>query len=113
MQLATATAQVLSILAFISYGALTLLSDDMVAEFERFGLGRLRVFTAALQIVGGLVLFGGFFARSVLLLSAGGFTVMMLLALIVRVRIRDSLVDMIPAFVLLCLNLFLVVRTIT
>lgn len=52
MQLATALAQVLSILAFGWYGALTLLSEKMVAEFERYRLGRLRVFTATLQIVG-------------------------------------------------------------
>ena len=112
MQPATALAQALSILAFGWYGPLTLLSGDMVAEFERYGLGRLRVFTATLQIVGSLGLLAGYYSRSLLLLSAGGFTAMMLLALLVRVRIRDPLVAMIPAFVLMCLNLFLVVRAI-
>ena len=113
MQLATTLAQALSILAFVWYGALTLNTNSMVAEFERYGLGRLRVFTAILQIVGGVGLFFGFYNRALLLLSAGGFTAMMLLALLVRVKIRDPLVAMIPAFVLMCLNLFLVVRTIS
>ena len=112
MQPASALAQALSILAFGCYGALTLLSGDMVAEFERYGLGRLRVFTATLQIVGSLGLLAGYYSRPLLLLSAGGFTAMMLLALLVRVRIRDPLVVMIPAFELMCLNLFLVVRAI-
>ncbi len=113
MQLATVLAQALSILAFGWYGALTLLSDNMVAEFKRYGLGRLRVLIAALQIVGSLGLLAGYYARPLLLLSAGGFTAMMLLALLVRVRIRDPLFAMIPAFVLMCLNIFLVVRAIT
>lgn len=112
MQPASALAQALSILAFGCYGALTLLSGDMVAEFERYGLGRLRVFTATLQILGSLGLLAGYYSSPLLLLSAGGFTAMMLLALLVRVRIRDPLVAMIPAFVLMCLNLFLVVRAI-
>ena len=102
MQPATALAQALSILAFGWYGALTLLSDAMVTEFERYGLGRLRVFTATLQIVGSLGQLAGYYSRPLLLLSAGGFTAMMLLALLVRVRIRDPLVAMIPAFVLMC-----------
>lgn len=110
MQPATALAQALSILAFGWYGAFTLLSGDMVAEFERYGLGRLRVFTATLQLVGSLGLLAGYYSRPLLLLSAGGFTAMMLLALLVRVRLRDPIVAMIPAFVLMCLNLFLVVR---
>jgi hypothetical protein len=110
MQPATALAQAVSILAFGWYGAVTLLSSDMVAEFERYGLSRLRVFTAALQIVGSLGLLAGYYVRPLLVLSAGGFTVMMLLAVLVRVRIRDPLVTMIPAFVLMCLNLFLFVR---
>ncbi len=112
MQPATALVQALSILAFGSYGVLTLVSRDMAAEFERYGLGRLRVLIATLQIVGSLGLLAGYYSRPLLLLSAGGFTAMMLLALLVRVRIRDPLVAMIPAFVLMCLNLYLVLRAI-
>jgi len=107
MQLAASVAQGLSIVAFASYGMIALLSDRMVDEFERFGLARLRVLTATLQITGSLGLLAGHFFRPLLLLSAGGFAVMMLLALLVRVRIRDPIPAMFPAFVLMCLNLFL------
>ena len=110
MQPATVLAQALSILAFGSYGVLTLLSRDMAVEFERYGLGRLRVFIAIAQIVGSIGLLAGYYSRPLRLVSAGGFAVMMLLALIVRVKIKDPLVAMLPAFVLMCLNLFLVVR---
>ncbi len=113
MQLAKALAQALSILAFGWYGVLTMLSGTMAAEFERYKLGRLRTFIATLQIVGSLGLLAGYYSRPLLLLSAGGFTAMMLLAVLVRVRIRDPLVAMLPAFLLMCINLFLVVRALS
>lgn len=112
MQLATVIGQGLSILAFGWYGMLTLLSGDMVPEFERYGLARLRVLTATLQIAGSLCMLAGFVYRPLLLLSAGGFTAMMFLAVLVRIRIRDPIHMMIPAFGLMCLNLFLVIRAI-
>jgi len=112
MQLATVLAQGLSILAFGWYGTITLVSGDMVPEFERYGLGRLRVLTAWLQIAGSLALLAGYVFRPLLLLGAAGFTAMMLLAVLVRMRIRDPIHMMIPALVLMCLNLFLVVRAI-
>lgn len=109
MQLVTAVAQGLSIVAFAGYGSHALLSDGMVAEFERYGVARLRVLIATLQIVGSAALLAGYFFRPLLLLSAGGFTAMMLVALIVRIGIRDPISAMLPAFVLMCLNVFLVV----
>ena len=108
MQLAAAVAQGLSIVAFAGYGTHALLSDGMVSEFERYGLARLRVLTATLQIVGSVGLAAGHFFRPLLLLSAAGFTAMMLVAVFVRMRIRDPISAMLPAFVLMCLNLFLV-----
>ena len=109
MQLLTAVAQGLSIVAFAWYGTSALRSAVMAAEFERYGLARLRVLTATLQIVGSLALLAGYVFRPLLLLSAGGFTAMMLLAVLVRIRIRDPIAAIVPAFVLMCLNLFLVV----
>ena len=109
MQLLTAVAQGLSIVAFAWYGTSALRSAVMAAEFERYGLARLRVLTATLQIAGSVGLLVGYFFRPLLLLSAGGFAVMMMLAVLLRMRIRDPVFMMIPAFVLMCLNLFLVV----
>lgn len=109
MQIAVGIAQFLTIIAFAWYGATALLSARMVAEFERYGLARLRVLTATLQIAGSAGLFAGFFYRPLLLLSAGGFAVMMFFAVIVRIKIRDPVHAIVPAFVLLCLDLMLVV----
>lgn len=109
MQIVVVLVQCLTIAAFASYGATALLSERMVAEFERYGFARLRVPTAMLQIAGSLGLLAGFFYRPLLLLSAGGFAVMMLFAVLVRIKIRDPVHEIVPAFVLLCLDILLVV----
>ena len=113
MQLARVLAQGLSIIAFAWYGTSALLSNGTKAEFDRYGLARLRVFTATLQIAGSVGLLVGFFFRPLLLLSGGGFVAMMLLALLVRMRIRDPVSAMAPAFILMCVNLFVVVSALS
>jgi len=40
-------------LIFLFYGVLGLGSMSMVEDFERFGLGKLRVFTGVLEVMGG------------------------------------------------------------
>lgn len=109
MQLAIVLVQGVSIVAFAWYGTTALLSRDMVAEFERYGLARLRVLTAALQIAGSMGLLVGYVYRPLLLLSAAGFAVMMSFAVLVRLKIRDPILAIVPACVLLCLNLVLFV----
>ena len=49
----------------------------------------------------------GLRVRPLLVLSAGGLAAMMLGAVVVRLRVRDPLLEAIPALVLLCLNLFI------
>lgn len=100
-------AQSLVIVAFAWYGASALLSERMVAEFERYGLARLRVLTATLQLAGSVGLLLGFRYRPLMLLSAGGFAAMMALAVLVRIRIRDPIPAIVPALVLLGLDLLL------
>lgn len=95
-----------SAIAFLGYGIACLTTQHMVEEFERFGLGRFRRFVGALELLGGLGLLGGYFYRPLLLLSSAGLTLLMLLGVGTRVRIRDSLVEIFPAFVFLVLNAF-------
>ena len=109
MQIAVAVVQSLVIIAFAWYGATALLSERMVAEFERYGLARLRVPTATLQIAGSMGLLAGFLYRPLLLVSAAAFAVMMFFAVLVRIKIRDPVHAIVPAFVLLCLDILLVV----
>jgi uncharacterized membrane protein YphA (DoxX/SURF4 family) len=79
----------------------------MQGEFERWGIARLRGLTGILQLLAGIGLMVGLRWRPALTISAGGLMVMMLLALVVRVRTRDSIVQSLPAFVLMAINGFL------
>jgi DoxX-like family len=101
-------AAVLSSAIFLWYGAGLLGSRSMVAEFERYQLAPYRRLTGALQVVAAAGLLAGLLVRPLLLLAAGGLAVMMLGAVAVRLRVRDPLPATIPALVLFCLNVFLV-----
>lgn len=106
-------AQILSIVSFACYGTSCLLPGKMVSEFERFGLARFRRLTGALQLAGSIGLVAGFFSHALLVFSAGGLAMLMLLGVIVRMRIRDPLIASFPAAFYFCLNLFLVVSAIS
>ena len=99
----------LSIVAFAWYGASCFWSETIATEFTRYGLARLRKLTGTLQLAASLGLLFGFFSHPLLLLSAGGLTVMMFLAVLTRLKIRDPLYAAIPAFILFALNLYLVI----
>ncbi len=100
-------AAAVSSLAFLLYGASLFGSRAMVAEFERYHLAPYRALTGALEIAAGAGLLAGLRFRPLLLLSAGGLAGMMLGAIVVRLRVRDPLVSAIPAVLLLCLNLYI------
>ena len=57
----------------------------------------------------GTGLIAGFYLPPLLVLSAGGLTALMLSGIVARVRIRDPLVAMLPAFAFFCLNLFIAI----
>lgn len=102
-------AQGISMVSFAWYGMLCLFSDRMVGEFERYGLARFRPLTGALQLAGSLGLLAGYRSRPLLLLSAAGLAALMVAGIIARLRIRDPIVAMLPAFAFFSLNLLLVV----
>lgn len=100
-------AQSISAILFASYGLYALLSKRMEAEFKRYGLAHFRTLTGVLQLAGSIGLMVGHFYRPLLLISAGGFTVMMFLAVITRFKIKDPLYAALPAFALGVLNCFI------
>ncbi len=99
--------------AFIFYGLLCLLTSHMRAEFERYGLSRYRKLTGFFELCGGTgLLFGHSLDYSLLIiLSSGGLATLMLFGVIVRIKTRDPIVQAIPAFLLMLLNLKILVDT--
>ena len=112
MHLLVETAQAISFIAFAWYGMGCFLSSTMVEEFERYRIGRLRVLTGILQVLGAIGLAIGHFYRPLLLLSSACLAVMMFLAVVTRIRIRDPWYAAIPAFSLFAINLFLFVAAV-
>jgi hypothetical protein len=102
------TSIVVSATLFLYYGIACLTFDRMKRDFERFGLGRFRALTGALEVLGALGLIAGTFWPPLVPLSAGGLALLMMAGIVARIRVRDSLPQTLPALVLMCMNLFIV-----
>jgi len=81
----------------------------MVAEFQRWGLSRFRKLTGSLEVLGGIGLLVGYFFSQVLVLASSGLALLMLLGLVARFRTHDSLLESLPAGVLMITNVFLLI----
>jgi uncharacterized membrane protein YphA (DoxX/SURF4 family) len=102
--------QVLSLVSFGWYGVACLVSVRMVMEFQRLRLPHWRRLTGVLQILASAGLFAGFFFWPLRLLCSAGLAIMMLVAIIVRIRVNDSLLAATPALCFFLLNLFLALQ---
>ena len=79
----------------------------MKQEFLRYRLASQRMIVGALQWVAGVGLLAGMSQPWMGQAAAGGLALMMLIAVIVRIHIRDSLLQTIPALFYLALNAYL------
>jgi len=79
----------------------------MKQEFERYLLGPQRLMVGALQVAASLGLVAGLSQPWMGRSAAAGLVLMMLVAIGVRISIKDTLVQTIPAFFYLLLNAYL------
>jgi uncharacterized membrane protein YphA (DoxX/SURF4 family) len=96
-----------SALSFIGYGTVCFFSARMKREFERYRLGSQRVMVGALQVAASLGLVAGLSQPWMGRLAAAGLALMMLVAVGVRIRIKDSRFQTMPALFYLLLNVYL------
>ncbi|MFD2565145.1 DoxX family protein [Aquimarina rubra] len=100
-----------SAFSFLFYGFNCLFTEHMKNEFIRYGLEEKRSLTGILQILGGLGLIIGYFYMPILLIiSAGGLALLMILGFGVRIKIKDPILPSIPSFLYAILNLYLCVK---
>jgi uncharacterized membrane protein YphA (DoxX/SURF4 family) len=111
MAIAYGVTALVSAVLFLVYGALCLFSNGMEEEFERYGLSRFRRLTGGLEVLGGLGLLVGLLVAEVMAVAAAGLALLMLLGVIARIRVRDPLLEIVPAAVLMVANLYLLVET--
>jgi len=82
----------------------------MIEEFKRFGLtDSQRKLTGILQILGAGGLLAGFIYPTIGLLAAAGLTLMMFVAFIVRIIIKDSFAQSIPSIIFMLINAWLTI----
>jgi hypothetical protein len=96
-----------SALSFIGYGSACFFSSYMKQEFLRYGLGSQRVWVGLLQWVAGMGLLAGMRVPWMGQVAAGGLALMMLLAVGVRIHIKDNAWQTMPALFYLLLNAYL------
>jgi hypothetical protein len=96
-----------SALSFLAYGTGCFTSRHLQREFQRFGFSAQRGLIGFLQICGALALVTGFRIPLIGFFGAAGLAVMMFVAIIVRIRIRDSFLQTVPALLYFLLNAYL------
>lgn len=106
MNLLTALILVSS-LSFIGYGIAYFKSTEMKNEFKRFGLEKAGALTAVLELLGASGLLIGLKYHPILLVSAGGLALLMLLGVAVRIKVGDTLWITLPAIFFMLLNAYI------
>lgn len=96
-----------SAISFLGYGSACFLSSHLKREFARYRLPAQRALVGTLQLVAAIGLVAGLSQPWMGRAAAGGLALMMLVAVGVRIRIRDSLLRTTPALLYLALNAYL------
>ena len=85
-------------LSFVAYGINSFISKRMKSEFQRWNLKNDRKAIASCQLIGGVALLFGLEWNIMLVLSSCFLGVMMLVAIVVRIKVKDNISDILPAF---------------
>lgn len=96
-----------SSISFFGYGLGCFLSAHLKREFDRYRLGSLRALVGGLQLCAAIGLVAGLSQPWMGRAAAAGLALMMLVAVGVRIRIKDSLPQTTPALFYLALNAYL------
>lgn len=98
-----------SAISFILFGAGCFVAPTMKREFARYRLARFRKTVGALQLAGAAGLLAGFLVPPLGQLAAAGLALLMLLGVGVRIRIKDTALQTLPAFAYMLLNAYLAI----
>ena len=90
--------------SFIFYALHALFSKKMKDEFSRWGVQKYRILISFIQLSSGLSLLLSFFYPFLVIYCSFIFFTMMLGAIFVRIRIKDSFLDTLPALLYFFLN---------
>ena len=91
-------------LSFLIFGCLCFYSSYFKNEFIRYGIPNFRKTTGFFQSLGGVSLIIGVFIDQLAVIASIGLTILMILGVIVRLRIKDGLLKTMPAMFYAFLN---------
>ena len=98
---------VLTALSFLYYGAACMMSSSMKAEFERFGVPRLRIVIGILELMGGVGLLVGIAVPVLGFLAATGISLLMAIVVVQRIQQGATWVQMAQAALFAGISLWL------
>ena len=94
-------------ISFLVYGVNSFYSNKMISEFERWGLKERRKLIASFQMLCGFLLLLGIKYNPMLIMSSILLIIMMLVAIYVRIKIRDDISEILPAITFLILGVII------
>ena len=98
---------VFTALSFIAYGINSFISNKMILEFERWGLEKKRKRIGSFQLACGMGMLIGLKLNYILIISSVILIIMMLVAVYVRIKIKDNISEILPAIAYLILGLII------
>ena len=93
-----------SAISFLFYGVSSFYSDRMILEYDRWGYKKFRKLIASLQFIAGFGLLIGLYFSLLLTLVSASLTLMMIAAIFVRIRVKDKIINTLPAILYAVLN---------
>ena len=98
---------IFSSISFMGYAISYFISPKMKNEFKRFGLKRYGTTVILFELLGALGLLFGLYFPLLLMISSLGLTVLMLMGVLVRIKVKDGFLVTLPAGFYMVLNAFI------
>ncbi len=98
------------IISFFIYGSRCLFAKAMISEFQRWRVPHLRHITGLLEVLGALGLVLGHWLPLLGMLAAAGLSLLMVCGIWVRISIKDTFLQTLPAVIFLIVSLLVAWR---
>jgi uncharacterized membrane protein YphA (DoxX/SURF4 family) len=96
-----------SAISFIFYSINSLYSKRLISEFDRWGYGKFRILIASFQLLAGIGFLIGLYFSFLISIVSFLLSVMMLVAIFVRIKVKDDIIEIFPAIFYASLNLII------
>jgi len=84
----------------------------MKDEFKRLNLEKIGLLTITLELMGSIGLLVGILYNPILLISSGGLSLLMFIAILFRLKSKDTLWVSLPALFYMLLNFYIFIESI-